>query len=57
MRIMAISDFHGNLEGFDPSDAAAGVLPKRSVFRFGNCFRNLGCLLKRRAVSGSCRKV
>jgi hypothetical protein len=37
MRIMAISDLHGNLEDLDPSGAAAGVLPKRSVFRFGNC--------------------
>ena len=37
MRIMAISDLHGNLEGLDPSGAAAGVLSKRSVFRFGNC--------------------
>ena len=34
MRIMAISDLHGNLEGLNPS--GAGVLPKRSVFRFGN---------------------
>lgn len=37
MRIMAISDLHGNFEGLDPSGAAVGVLPKRSVFRFGNC--------------------
>ncbi len=36
MRIMAISDLHGNLEGLDPSGADVGVLPKRSVFRFGN---------------------
>ena len=36
MRIMAISDLHGNLEGLDPSGSGAGVLPKRSVFRFGN---------------------
>ena len=36
MRIMAISDLHGDFEGLDPSCAAAGVLPKRSVFRFGN---------------------
>ena len=37
MRIMAISDLHGNLDGLDLSGAAAGLLPKRSVFRFGNC--------------------
>jgi hypothetical protein len=36
MRIMAISDLHGNLEGLDLRGAAAGLLPKRSVFRFGN---------------------
>jgi hypothetical protein len=30
MRIMAISDLHGNVEGL------AGVLPKRGMFRFGN---------------------
>lgn len=36
MRIMAISDLHGNFEGLDPSGAAAVVLPKRGVFRFGN---------------------
>ena len=38
MRIMAISDLHGNLEGLDPSGADVGVLPKRGMFRFGNCF-------------------
>ena len=37
MRIMAISDLHGNFEGLDPSGADVVVLPKRSVFRFGNC--------------------
>ena len=36
MRIRVISDLHGNLEGLDLSGAAAGLLPKRSVFRFGN---------------------
>ena len=36
MRIMAISDLHGNLEGLDPSGAAVVVLLKRSMFRFGN---------------------
>ena len=57
MRIMAISDLHGNLEGLDPSGASAGVLPKRSMFRFGNCFWNRGCLLKRSRVNESCRKI
>lgn len=36
MRIMAISDLHENLEGLDLKGAAAGMLPKRSIFRFGN---------------------
>lgn len=36
MRIMAISDLHENLEGLDLKGAAAVVLPKRGMFRFGN---------------------
>lgn len=36
MRIMAISDLHGNLEGLNPSGSGVGVLSKRSVFHFGN---------------------
>ena len=36
MRIMAISDLHENLEGLDLKGVDAVVLPKRSVFRFGN---------------------
>ena len=36
MKYAIMSDIHGNLEGLDPSGAAAGVLLKRSMFRFGN---------------------
>ena len=36
MKYAIMSDIHGNLEGLDPSGSGAGVLPKRSVFRFGN---------------------
>lgn len=57
MRIMAISDLHGNLEGLDLKGAAAGLLQKQGIFRFGNCLANRGFLLKRSKANESYRKV